>query len=189
MTDPPAAAGAADAKLADAAKPAKAKAAAAKTAKTATKPKATAQPAASDKPKTTAKKAAKPAKAKAGDAATAKAPAAKKPATKPAAKAAAKPVAADGKPDLLTAARAGGPDDLQQIKGVGPKLEAELHKVGVYHFDQVAAWRKKEVTWMDENLAGVRNRVSRDDWVSQAKILAKGGQTEFSKRVTKGDVY
>ncbi|MGB5558115.1 MAG: NADH:ubiquinone oxidoreductase, partial [Paracoccaceae bacterium] len=88
-----------------------------------------------------------------------------------------------------TAARAGGPDDLKQIKGVGPKLEGELHKIGVYHFDQVAAWTKKEVNWMDENLAGVRQRVSRDGWVEQAKILAKGGTTEFSKRVKKGGVY
>ena len=100
-----------------------------------------------------------------------------------------KPAAAGGKPNLLTAAREGGPDDLKQIKGVGPKLEGELHKMGVYHFDQVAGWTKKEVAWMDENLAGVRQRVSRDDWVSQAKVLAKGGQTEFSKRVKKGGVY
>lgn len=104
-------------------------------------------------------------------------------------KAAAKPVAADGKPELLTAAREGGPDDLKMIKGVGPKLEGELHKMGVYHFDQVAAWRKKEVEWMDDNLEGVRGRVSRDEWVKQAKVLAKGGTTEFASRVKKGGVY
>ncbi|TDT74948.1 NADH dehydrogenase subunit E [Litoreibacter halocynthiae] len=101
----------------------------------------------------------------------------------------AKRVAADGKPELLKKARAGGPDDLKLIKGVGPKLEQLLHKLGVFHFDQVSSWRKKEVEWVDENLEGFKGRVSRDEWVKQAKVLAKGGTTEFSSRVKKGGVY
>jgi len=112
-----------------------------------------------------------------------------KPATKPAAKAAAKPVAADGKPELLKKARSGGADDLKQIKGVGPKMEKMLNEMGVYHFDQVASWRTKEVQWVDDNLEGFKGRVSRDEWVKQAKVLAKGGTTEFSKKVKKGGVY
>ncbi len=103
---------------------------------------------------------------------------AKKPAkatTKPAVKATKQPVAKDGKPEMLTAARKGGADDLKLIKGVGPKLEAMLNKMGFYHFDQVAGWRAKEVKWVDENLQGFKGRVSRDAWVKQAKILAKGG--------------
>ncbi|WP_394196278.1 NADH-quinone oxidoreductase subunit E [Litoreibacter albidus] len=111
----------------------------------------------------------------------------KKTSAKP--KAPVKPVAADGKPELLKKARAGGPDDLKMIKGVGPKLEALLHRMGVYHFDQIAGWRKKEVAWADENLEGFKGRVSRDEWVKQAKVLAKGGTTEFSSRVKKGGVY
>ncbi|RLJ60322.1 NADH dehydrogenase subunit E [Litoreibacter meonggei] len=108
---------------------------------------------------------------------------------KPKGAAKAKPVAADGKPELLKKARAGGPDDLKMIKGVGPKLEQLLHKLGVFHFDQVSSWRKKEVEWVDENLEGFKGRVSRDEWVKQAKVLAKGGTTEFSSRVKKGGVY
>jgi predicted flap endonuclease-1-like 5' DNA nuclease/uncharacterized membrane protein YeaQ/YmgE (transglycosylase-associated protein family) len=121
--------------------------------------------------------------------------AAKKPKTKEtakpkaAAKTAKKPVAKDGKPEMLTSARDGGADDLKQIKGVGPKLEAMLNKMGFYHFDQLAGWRAKEVKWVDENLEGFKGRVSRDEWVKQAKILAKGGATEFSKKVKKGGVY
>ena len=151
--------------------------------------------AAEPKPKTAAKTSAKPASTSTEAAprprAAKPAPKAAKPAQKAAkpAPAAAKPVASDGKPEMLSAARTGGPDDLKMIKGVGPKLESELHRMGVYHFDQVAAWRKKEVEWMDENLEGVRGRVSRDDWVKQATILAKGGTTEFSTRVKKGGVY
>ena len=106
-----------------------------------------------------------------------------------ASKAARKPVAPEGKPELLSAPRGGQPDDLKMIKGVGPKLEKLLHELGVYHFDQIASWRKKEVQWVDEHLQGFKGRVSRDEWVKQAKILARGGSTEFSKRVKKGKVY
>jgi len=102
---------------------------------------------------------------------------------------AAKPVAADGKPEMLDKPRGGAGDDLKQIKGVGPKMEKMLNAMGVWHFDQVASWRKKEVEWVDQNLEGFKGRVSRDEWVKQAKVLAKGGTTEFSKKVKKGDVY
>lgn len=97
--------------------------------------------------------------------------------------------AAPVKPQALTAARDGGPDDLKQIKGVGPKLEALLHRLGFFHFDQVAAWTAAELAWVDDNLEGFKGRASRDAWVEQAKLLASGGETEFSKRVKKGDVY
>jgi predicted flap endonuclease-1-like 5' DNA nuclease len=93
------------------------------------------------------------------------------------------------KPETLTAARFGGPDDLKRIKGVGPKLEQMLHGLGFFHFDQVAAWTEDEVAWVDANLEGFNGRVSRDAWVAQAKLLASGGETEFSRRVDEGDVY
>ncbi len=86
------------------------------------------------------------------------------------------------RPAALEAARDGAADDLKKIKGVGPKLEALLNSLGFYHFDQVAGWTAEEVAWVDENLEGFKGRVTRDDWVAQAKILAAGGETEFSKR-------
>ncbi|MEM9434533.1 MAG: hypothetical protein AAGA12_11480 [Pseudomonadota bacterium] len=123
-------------------------------------------------------------------------PAAKKPAarkteakTSPAPKTAAKkPVAKDGKPDLLDKPRGGTGDDLKQIKGVGPKLEGTLNEMGVWHFDQIAGWRKKEIEWVDDRLK-FKGRIERDGWIDQAKTLAKGEATEFSSRVKKGDVY
>jgi predicted flap endonuclease-1-like 5' DNA nuclease len=93
------------------------------------------------------------------------------------------------RPEALAAARDGAPDDLKQIKGVGPVLEKLLHSLGFYHFDQVAAWTAEEVAWVDDNLEGFKGRVSRDEWVAQAKILAAGGTTEFSRRVEDGEVY
>jgi len=75
-------------------------------------------------------------------------------------------------PELLDAPRGGNGDDLKKIKGVGPKLEAELNARGVWHFDQIAAWSAGEVAWADEHLVRFKGRVSRDDWVGQAKKLA-----------------
>lgn len=117
------------------------------------------------------------------------APTSKLAAAQPKAKAAAPAANADGTPQFLSAAREGGPDDLKQIKGVGPKLEKTLHEMGLFHFDQIAGWGPKELAWMDENLAGFKGRASRDEWVAQAKTLAGGGDTDFSKKVEKGGVY
>ena len=93
------------------------------------------------------------------------------------------------RPETLSAPKGGKADNLKEIKGVGPKLEALLHEMGVYHFDQIASWGPDEVAWVDENLKGFKGRVSRDNWVEQARTLAAGGETEFSKRVEDGDVY
>lgn len=93
------------------------------------------------------------------------------------------------KPAFLSAPLEGGADDLKQIKGVGPKLEALLNTMGIFHFNQIASWGASEVVWMDENLKGFKGRVTRDDWVGQARLLARGQDTEFSKRVQKGSVY
>lgn len=92
------------------------------------------------------------------------------------------PDAASKRPEALKAARDGKADDLKLIKGVGPKLEKLCNSLGFYHFDQIAAWKASEIKWVDENLEGFKGRVTRDDWVRQAKILAKGGETEFSAK-------
>lgn len=93
------------------------------------------------------------------------------------------------RPKGLDAPRDGQADDLKEIKGVGPKLEQLCNSLGFWHFDQVASWTDEEVAWVDANLTGFKGRVSRDKWVEQAKVLASGGDTEFSKRVEDGDVY
>lgn len=93
------------------------------------------------------------------------------------------------KPATLDTPRYGNPDDLKKIKGVGPMVEQMLNGMGFYHYDQVAAWTVSEVAWVDANLKGFKGRVSRDSWVDQAKTLADGGDTAFSKKVDKGGVY
>lgn len=93
-----------------------------------------------------------------------------------AAPAAAAPAAIEGeasKPEGLSGPRGGVADDLKQINGVGPSMEKLLHSLGYYHFDQIAAWTPSEVAWVDGNLEGFKGRATRDNWMSQAKSLAK----------------
>ncbi|MBV2360562.1 NADH-quinone oxidoreductase subunit E [Thalassococcus sp. CAU 1522] len=126
-------------------------------------------------------KSAKPATAKAEKPAPVKAKSAEaKPVdTEASPKAKAKPADAAApspgtKPAGLEAARGGKPDDLKKIKGIGPKLEKLCNRLGFYHFDQIAAWTDAEVAWVDDNLEGFKGRVTRDEWVAQAKTLASG---------------
>ena len=86
----------------------------------------------------------------------------------------------EAQPELLKAAR-GTSDDLKKIKGVGPKLEGVLNELGVWHYWQIAGWSGAEISWVDARLK-FKGRIERDGWIEQAKILAEGGETEFSKR-------
>ncbi|MFC5586375.1 ATP-binding cassette domain-containing protein [Nitratireductor kimnyeongensis] len=83
--------------------------------------------------------------------------------------------------------REGGANNLTRVKGIGPANEKKLNALGIWHFDQIAAWKKAEVQWVGSYLA-FPGRIEREEWVKQAKVLAKGGETEFSKRVDKGQV-
>lgn len=76
------------------------------------------------------------------------------------------------KPEVLAAPN-GDADDLTALNGVGPKLAEALKAEGIYHFSQIAAWTEANVAWVDDNLAGVRGRASRNGWVAQAAELTK----------------
>ncbi|AKI00368.1 NADH-quinone oxidoreductase, E subunit [Hoeflea sp. IMCC20628] len=77
-------------------------------------------------------------------------------------------------------AKPASPDDLKMISGVGPKIEGILHSLGIYTFAQVAAWKKAEREWVDGYLS-FKGRIEREDWLNQAKALAKGGVAEYVK--------
>ncbi len=80
--------------------------------------------------------------------------------------------------NVLPAPLAGVPDDLKWISGVGPKLEETLNGLGVYHFEQIADWSQAEIDWVDDYL-NFSGRIVRDNWIEQAKALAKGGWDEY----------
>lgn len=81
----------------------------------------------------------------------------------------------------------GDADDLKRIKGVGSVIEETLNDLGIYQFKQIASWEANNVSWV-ENFLAFPGRVTRENWIEQAKTLEDGGTTEFAKRVDKGDV-
>ncbi|MEM8617247.1 MAG: NAD(P)H-dependent oxidoreductase subunit E, partial [Pseudomonadota bacterium] len=100
---------------------------------------------------------------------------------------ASKPASITGnKPETVDVA-AGEEDDLKRIKGIGPVNERALNALGIYKFTQIAAWTPANVDWVEGSLS-FPGRIGREDWISQAKLLAEGAETEFSKRVDAGEV-
>ncbi|MEM6410616.1 MAG: hypothetical protein AAF683_03675 [Pseudomonadota bacterium] len=78
----------------------------------------------------------------------------------------------DDKANLLVRPAFGTPDDLERISGVGPKLRDMLHGIGVYYFWQVSEWSPEQVEWVDSLLDAFHGRIERDNWVSQARMMA-----------------
>ncbi len=91
------------------------------------------------------------------------------------------------KPWGLAGPIGGKADNLTRIKGIGSKINRILNEMGIYHFSQIASWTEKEIEEVDEKLK-FRGRIVREKWVEQARVLAEGGETEFSKRVDEGEV-
>src|SRR3546814_4819271 len=50
----------------------------------------------------------------------------------------------------VIAPASGAPDNLLQLKGVGPKVNAVLNGLGVTRFDQIAAWTDADIAAMDK---------------------------------------
>ena len=78
-------------------------------------------------------------------------------------------------------------DELKRIKGIGPVIERTLNDLGIYQFKQIAEFSSDNVDWVESYLS-FPGRIGREEWVSQAKHLAAGKETEFSKRVDKGEM-
>ena len=66
----------------------------------------------------------------------------------------------------------GEADDLKEISGVGPVLETKLNGLGIYHYTQIVELSKADIDKIDEEL-NFKGRIERDDWLKQAKALAK----------------
>jgi predicted flap endonuclease-1-like 5' DNA nuclease len=91
------------------------------------------------------------------------------------------------RPYGLAAPLGGQPDDLKRIRGIGPQNEGRLHGLGIWHFTQIRAWSEENVKWVGSYLA-FSGRIDREKWVDQARELAAGHETEFSRRVAAGKV-
>jgi predicted flap endonuclease-1-like 5' DNA nuclease len=81
----------------------------------------------------------------------------------------------------------GGQDDLKRIRGIGVLIEKKLKSMGVASYEQIANWTAQDIDRISQSL-DFKGRIERENWVEQARILASGGTTEFSRRVDRGEV-
>lgn len=79
----------------------------------------------------------------------------------------------------------GPPDDLQRLKGVGPKLAAMLNGFGISRFEQLARLSDADVDRLDSQLGAFRGRLRRDMVPQQADYLARGDEDGFQHRFGK----
>jgi predicted flap endonuclease-1-like 5' DNA nuclease len=77
-------------------------------------------------------------------------------------------------------------EDLKRIRGIGVLIEKKLNSLGVNGYEQVANWTSADIDRISQIL-DFKGRIERENWVEQARILASGGQTEFSRRVDRGE--
>jgi large subunit ribosomal protein L21 len=97
----------------------------------------------------------------------------KKAAPKPAAKAEAPKAEPKKAAPKKAAPKKAEADDLTNISGVGPVIVKKLHAEGVTTFAQIAKWTASDVEAIEEKLS-FKGRVGREEWIKQAKELAKG---------------
>lgn len=76
-------------------------------------------------------------------------------------------------------------DDLQKLKGVGPKMVARLHELGIVRFQQIATLNAAELAHLDERMGPFRGRLERDRVVEQADYLARGDIDGFEEKFGK----
>ena len=80
---------------------------------------------------------------------------------------------ADAAPAPASGSRASkAPQGLRRIRGIGPAYQRVLEQAGVTRVQQVARWTEAELVLFAEKLKIRPDRISKDDWIGQAKSLA-----------------
>ena len=90
-------------------------------------------------------------------------------------------------PDSMAAASPATPDDLKRIRGIGLLIERKLNALGISSYEQIANWTADDVSTVNAKLE-FKGRIERENWIEQARILASGGHTDFSRRFERGEV-
>ena len=74
-------------------------------------------------------------------------------------------------PLALVAGGTGHADDLQVIKGIGPKTEEALHGLDITTWEQIAAFTPDDIDRVAEAIGNFSGRIERDSWIEQAREL------------------
>jgi predicted flap endonuclease-1-like 5' DNA nuclease len=89
----------------------------------------------------------------------------------------------DAHPDIP--GPSGPPDNLRLLKGVGPKMVAQLNEFGITRFDQLAGLTETEVALLDKRMGAFEGRIARDRLVEQARYLERDDKDGFESKFGK----
>ena len=78
----------------------------------------------------------------------------------------------------------GEPDDLTQIKGVGPDLAARLKQINCVKFDQIAHFSDEDIAHVEDAL-NVSGQIEKNDWIGQARALLTAEPEPAAAEATK----
>jgi len=62
-------------------------------------------------------------------------------------------------------------DDLSRVRGIGPKLVAQLEEYDITSFAQIADLVPEDLEDENHPLHAMRGRIAKDDWIAQAQEL------------------
>ena len=77
-------------------------------------------------------------------------------------------------------------NDLKRIRLIDAALEAALNQLGVRRYEQIAGWMRADVQRVGQAL-GIGGAINQENWIEQARVLAKGGETHYSARRARGE--
>lgn len=97
------------------------------------------------------------------------------------------PVAPEAAPTTAGAEAPTGSDDLTRIKGLGPTAADRLGTLGIVRYEQIAGWSEADIAGVAADLGkpDYAQRIARDRWVEQARLLARGETAEFEEQFGK----
>jgi predicted flap endonuclease-1-like 5' DNA nuclease len=93
--------------------------------------------------------------------------------------------AAEAPPPAPAPTPAAKADNLQLLKGIGPKLAGLLNGLGVTSFQQIADWTDADIAAIDPQLGAFQGRIARDNIVDQAAYLARGDKAGSKRNMAR----
>jgi len=73
-------------------------------------------------------------------------------------------------------------DDLTAIKGIDVEIAGRLRDLGITRFSQIAGWLPADIERVDAALGPFKGRLIRDEWIAQARLLARGDIETYHQR-------
>jgi predicted flap endonuclease-1-like 5' DNA nuclease len=72
------------------------------------------------------------------------------------------------------------------IRGISDSMAEEMRSAGVKSLGEIVNWSRADVKWF-QAILGEEARISRDQWIEQARLLSSGVWTRYALRVVGGE--